>query len=83
MTHKDSQDTSLLTRRALLGSALGACAVMANPLRALAAPPGFDQWREGFRARALANGISEGTYISVLSRIEPDMSVFEKMRKQP
>ena len=68
----------------LLGSALGAGALMANPVRALAAnPPGFDQWREGFRARALARGISEGTYIRCLSRIEPDMSVFQKMRKQP
>ena len=83
MTQKDSPDTTSLTRRTLLGSVLGAGALVASPLRAIAAPPGFDQWREGFRARALARGISEGTYIRVLSRIEPDMSVFEKMRKQP
>lgn len=83
MTHRDSRNPTFLTRRTLLGSALGAGALFANPLRALASPPGFDQWREGFRARALARGISEGTYIRVLSRIEPDMSVFQKMRKQP
>nr|HAQ94716.1 lytic murein transglycosylase [Afipia sp.] len=84
MTQKDSRNTPALTRRTLLGSALGAGALMASSTRALAAtPPGFDQWREGFRARALARGISEGTYIRCLARIEPDMSVFEKMRKQP
>ncbi|MEH2509118.1 membrane-bound lytic murein transglycosylase B [Nitrobacteraceae bacterium AZCC 1564] len=83
MVFKDSPDAESLTRRALLRSALSAGAVIATPLGALAAPPGFDKWREAFRAKALARGISEGTYIRVMSRIEPDMSVFAKMRKQP
>jgi membrane-bound lytic murein transglycosylase B len=83
MVFEDSPDAESLTRRALLRSALGAGALIATPLGALAAPPGFDQWREAFRAKALARGISEGTYIRVMSRIEPDMSVFAKMRKQP
>ncbi len=75
--------TQILTRRTLLRSALGAGALIAAPFDAIAAPPGFDQWREAFRAKALARGISEGTYIRVMGRIEPDMSVFSKMRKQP
>src|ERR1700716_2766827 len=72
------------TRRTLLQSALGAGALLAHPLAALAAaPPGFDHWRDGFRARALAKGISEQTWTRVMGRIEPDMSVFKQMQKQP
>ena len=52
------------------------------PVLALA-PPGFDQWRDGFRARATAKGISDATYTRVMGRIEPDMSVFKQMQKQP
>ena len=62
-----------LTRRILLQSSLGACALLARPLRAFAAPPGFDQWRDNFRARALAKGVSDATYTRVMGRIEPDM----------
>ena len=69
------------TRRALL---LAAGALLVTPQAALAAaPPGFDQWRDGFRARALAKGISERTWTRVMARIEPDMSVFRQMQKQP
>src|SRR4030081_3723751 len=82
MKQPDSLKT--LTRRALLQSGLGAGALLALPLDALAlAPPGFDQWRDGFRARALAKGISDATYTRVMGRIEPDMSVFKQMQKQP
>jgi lytic murein transglycosylase len=72
-----------VTRRAVLGGLIGAGLCTLDSGIAFAAPPGFDQWREGFRARALARGVSEGTYIRVMSRIEPDMGVFEKLRKQP
>ena len=48
-----------------------------------AAPAGFDQWRDNFRARALAKGISDATWTRVMGRIEPDMSVFRQMQKQP
>ena len=59
-------------------------AVFANPLAAFAAaPPGFDQWRERFRAHALAKGVSEATWTRVMGRIEPDMSVFRELRSQP
>src|SRR3978361_1650102 len=82
MTQSDSRPR--LTGRALLQSLLGAGALLAQPLTAFAAaPPGFDQWRDTFRARALAKGISDATYTRVMGRIEPDMSVFKQMAKQP
>jgi lytic murein transglycosylase len=82
MTQHDSLRTP--TRRALLRSGLGAAAVLAGPLAAHAvAPPGFDHWRDGFRARALAKGISEATWTRCMGRVEPDMSVFRQMAQQP
>ena len=73
-----------LTRRSLLrAAALGAGAMIVQPLSALAAPAAFDQWRDQFRARAIAKGISDETYTRVMGRIEPDMSVFAKLRSQP
>src|SRR6266849_715506 len=82
MKHPDSPNTP--TRRALLRSGLAAGALLAQPLAAFAAaPPGFDQWRDNFRARALAKGISDTTWTRVMGRIEPDMSVFKQMQKQP
>jgi membrane-bound lytic murein transglycosylase B len=76
------------TRRLLLqyglGTGFGAGAVFASPLAALAAaPPGFDRWRDNFRKHALAKGISEATWTRVMGHIEPDMSVFPEMAKQP
>ena len=72
------------TRRALLKAGIGAGALLATPMAAFAAAPtGFDQWRDNFRARALAKGISEATWTRVMGRIEPDMSVFRQMQKQP
>ena len=44
---------------------------------------GFDKWREHFRARAQAKGISDATWTRVMGRVEPDMSVFTEMRNQP
>src|SRR6202162_5800866 len=73
-----------LTRRALLRSGLGAGALLASPAAALAAaPPGFAQWRDGFRAHALAKGVSDATYTRVMGHIEPDMTVFKQMQHQP
>ncbi len=72
------------TRRHLLQAAAAvASAAVAYPLSAIAAPAAFDQWRDGFRAKALAKGISDETYTRVMGRIEPDMSVFAKLRSQP
>src|SRR6266571_8794998 len=81
---KPSDSLPSPTRRALLRSTLGAGALLAHPLAALAAAPaGFEPWRDNFRARALAKGISDATYSRVMGRIEPDMSVFKQMQKQP
>ncbi|MGM4927952.1 lytic murein transglycosylase [Tardiphaga sp. 619_E2_N8_5] len=79
MTARDS----LIDRRSLFRSALGAGALLAMPGTAFAAPAGFDAWRDGFRAKAIAKGVSDATYSRVMGRIEPDMSVFTKMQKQP
>jgi membrane-bound lytic murein transglycosylase B len=68
----------------VLRSGISAGALLAHPVTAFAAAPaGFDQWRDAFRARALAKGISDATYSRVMGRIEPDMSVFKQMRNQP
>jgi membrane-bound lytic murein transglycosylase B len=72
-----------LSRRRLLQAGLAASAVSAMAGMASAAPPGFEQWRDGFRARAAAKGVSDATYTRVMGRIEPDMSVFKQMQKQP
>ncbi len=80
MTRIDSRPT----RRTLLAAAT---ALVAMPWiwtrNAQAAPPGFDQWREAFRSKAMARGISDATYTRVMGRLEPDMSVFSQMRNQP
>jgi lytic murein transglycosylase len=79
MTSSDSRLTP--TRRRLLQSALGAAVML--PAIARAAPAGFDDWRDTFRSRALAKGITPQTFDRVMGRLEPDMSVFKKMQKQP
>src|ERR1700722_11883369 len=76
------------TRRGLLRTGfvagLSASAVFANPLATFAAAPlGFEQWRDRFRAHALSKGISEATWARVMGRIEPDMSVFRELGNQP
>jgi membrane-bound lytic murein transglycosylase B len=82
MTRIDSLNEP--TRRTLLQCGLGAGVLLARPLAALAAaPPGFDRWRNNFRSRALAKGISEATWTRVMGRIQPDISVFRQMEKQP
>ena len=81
MTLTDSPSYS--SRRAALRLALGGAATLAVSGTGLAAPAAFNQWREAFRARALARGVSERTYARVMDRIEPDMSVFAQIRNQP
>jgi membrane-bound lytic murein transglycosylase B len=81
MRQPDSFDTP--TRRAVLRSGLGAAALLAHPVAGHAAPADFDRWRDGFRARALAKGVSEATWKRVMGRIEPDMTVFKEMQQQP
>jgi membrane-bound lytic murein transglycosylase B len=86
MTNHDSHDDALrLSRRGLLLSGLGlagASLLGASPAAA-ATPPGFGEWRDRFRARAAAKGVSDQTYTRVMGRIEPDMRVFKDIRGQP
>jgi len=72
----------VLSRRAMVfgGAAL---VTVGTDLARAAAPAGFDQWRAQFRSRAAARGISDATYSRVMGSLEPDMSVFEKIRAQP
>ncbi|MET0675450.1 MAG: lytic murein transglycosylase, partial [Bradyrhizobium sp.] len=69
---KQPDSRTAMTRRAILQAGLAAGAVCVAP-SAFAAPPGFDQWRDNFRARALGKGISDATWTRVMGRIEPDM----------
>src|SRR4029078_3600792 len=72
------------TRRALLRSGAGVGILLARPFTAFAAAPrGFDQWRDNFKARAPAKGIWDPPWTGVRGRIEPDMSVFKELRDQP
>ena len=80
---KPADSPVTLNRRTFLRAGLGATALLAPTLAARAAPAGFDQWRDGFRARALAKGISEATWNRAMGRVEPDMSVFKQIRSQP
>lgn len=57
--------------------------LVSSRLAFAAMPPGFEQWRDNFRARAVAKGISEATYTRVMGSVEPDMSVLDKINKQP
>ncbi len=81
MTQIDSR--LRLTRRAALQSLVGAGLSAVAAHGATAAPAGFDQWRNAFRAKASAKGISDATYNGVMGRLEPDMTVFPKLRSQP
>ncbi len=74
-------DQMAMTRRGVLIGAASALTLTATT--APAASADFEQWRDAFRARARAKGISDATYTRVMGHIEPDMSVFAKMRKQP
>jgi lytic murein transglycosylase len=78
----ESHSWNLPTRRALLRAGFSAL-VLAAPARALAAPPGFEQWRENFRKHALSKGISEATWKEAMGHVEPDMTVFKEIRDQP
>lgn len=91
----DSGPSSALSRRAFVAGVLPAAgaalmvpaAVEARgrrPARAEpAARPTFEAWRDSFRRRAVARGISEETYRRVMDGVTPDTSVFAEIRSQP
>ena len=78
-----SFDSLRPSRRDLLATTVGAASVLLAPRELLAAPTDFDRWRDEFRSRALARGISAQTFDRVMGRLEPDMSVFKEIRNQP
>jgi membrane-bound lytic murein transglycosylase B len=83
VTHHPS---SLFSRRALLmGAVLGASAGAVIPfdVRAQTASGSFEAWRDAFRQRAAARGVSEATYGRVMGSIKPDTSVYAQIRSQP
>ena len=84
MGERESPHRSFTRRQALGAAAFALASVVASPRSALAAsPPGFDEWRDRFRARAVGRGVSDQTYTRVMGRIEPDMRVFAQIRAQP
>ncbi len=82
-----SERTNLLpSRRAclpMLAAALATSVTWGTTARAQSGKRTFDQWVAGFRARALARGISDETYTRVMAGIKPDTAVFELNRSQP
>ena len=69
MVFRDSG--TIIGRRKLLRAGLcvgfgGASAILLSRA-GFAAPAGFEQWRDGFRAKALAKGISDTTYTRVMA----------------
>ena len=69
---------------AALAGAVFAGASMALPSVAAAQTThgSLEQWRDAFRPRALARGVSEATYARVMA-IKPDTSVYAQIRSQP
>ena len=73
-----------LTRRTLLRGAASTTACVALGAHSFAVQsPAFAQWVAGFRARALARGISEQTFDRVMGAVTPDTSVFAQYQAQP
>jgi lytic murein transglycosylase len=70
------------SRRTLLRSGLAATALLMTPI-AVRAAPGFEAWREHFRDRALAKGITEATWNRAMAHVQPDTSVFKEFASQP
>ena len=82
MTRPDSLEAP--SRRTLLRSGLAATVLFVHPFAARAAAAhGFDAWREHFRVRALAKGISEATWNRAMAHVQPDTSVFKEFASQP
>ena len=71
------------TRRMLLRIGFSVAAIGGLPVKVLAAPPSFEQWRASFRQHALSHGITEATWNRCMAHVEPDMSVFKEIGNQP
>ncbi len=56
---------------------------MSRPARSRTASVSFAAWRDAFRGRALARGVSEATFARVMGAVRPDTSVYAQIRSQP
>jgi lytic murein transglycosylase len=75
-----------VSRRAFLTRILpaaGAAAALPLDVRAQSAGSSFAAWRDAFRHRAAARGVSETTYRRVMDGVKPDTSVYSQIRSQP
>jgi peptidoglycan lytic transglycosylase B len=75
-----------VSRRAVLTRILPAAGIVAAlpfEVRAQHAGSSFEAWRDAFRHRAAARGVSEATYRRVMDGIKPDTSVYSQIRDQP
>ncbi len=74
-----------ISRRTLLATGLGGLCTLPFPGLATAQSSRltFAQWVDGFRARAVARGISAATYSQVMNAVVPDTSVYALDRAQP
>ena len=75
----------ILHRRVFLQGALASASLLAFGANASAQSSSmpFPQWVAAFRSRALARGVSEKTYDSVMGGLKPDTSVYALQRSQP
>jgi membrane-bound lytic murein transglycosylase B len=53
------------------------------PAYSQSASESFEKWRDAFRPRALARGVSEATYSRVMGAVKPDTTVYAQIRSQP
>src|SRR5262249_15122936 len=67
--------------RAFLGA--GCAATVPFHVYAQSASSSFEAWRDAFRHRAVARGVSEATYGRVMAGIKPDTRVSAETRSQP
>ena len=75
----------ILHRRVFLQGALASSSLLAFGANASAqnSSLAFPQWVAAFRSQALARGVSEKTYDSVMGGLQPDTSVYALQRSQP
>jgi lytic murein transglycosylase len=81
-----NRPSSAVSRRAFLTRILpaaGAAAALPFEARAQHAGNSFATWRDAFRHRAVARGVSEATYRRVMDGVKPDTSVYSEIRSQP
>ncbi len=74
--------TIVATRRASLKAAAAAVTTLILPRGASATALPFDQWIAAFRAKAVAHGVAEATYVRVMNGIEPDKTGLEAIHDQ-